>query len=59
MRMANALNAIQFDFRLKARFIDLWENGFQHLNEFVDKYFSATVPINYASDDGYKLGLWC
>lgn len=37
---------------------DLWEVGFQHLEEYVAETSNALVPHAYKSPDGYALGHW-
>lgn len=36
----------------------LWEEGYEHLEEYVRATGSAQVPNNYQSPDDYKLGRW-
>jgi superfamily II DNA or RNA helicase len=35
-----------------------WEEGFEHLKNFVEKEGNALVPCFYESPDGFKLGVW-
>jgi superfamily II DNA or RNA helicase len=35
-----------------------WDEGFGHLQAFVDQYKHCRVPSEYRSTDGYKLGGW-
>ena len=35
-----------------------WEDGFQHLEEYVAAHGNALVPDRHESPDGYKLGRW-
>jgi hypothetical protein len=37
--------------------LDLWEEGFSHLCQFVQREGHARVPTDYI-DDGYRLGQW-
>lgn len=37
---------------------DQWEEGFQHLLEYVEQSGGADVPSSYTSADGYRLGQW-
>jgi len=39
-------------------FDDMWQKGFDHLQEYVDHKNSALVSIKYVSNDGYNLGYW-
>ena len=36
----------------------MWEEGFEHLEEYVIANGNANVPSNHVCDDGYKLGRW-
>jgi hypothetical protein len=35
-----------------------WEEGFEHLEEFVLTSGNAEVPSNHVCEDGYNLGRW-
>ncbi len=35
-----------------------WEEGFRHLEEYIETRGNVLMPLKYASDDGYKLGGW-
>jgi superfamily II DNA or RNA helicase len=35
-----------------------WEEGFQHLADYVDREGHARVSRRYETTDGYKLGIW-
>lgn len=37
---------------------DQWEEGFRHLQEYVQKHGDALVSQSFRSADGYKLGQW-
>jgi superfamily II DNA or RNA helicase len=37
---------------------DQWEDGFRHLQEFVDRERHARVPDTYNAADGHRLGDW-
>ncbi|MDO9011078.1 MAG: Helicase associated domain protein [Gallionella sp.] len=37
---------------------DQWEIGFRHLKEFVERERSSLLPVNYRTNDGYRLGVW-
>ena len=37
---------------------DQWEDGFRHLQEFVDREGHCRVAQDHASSDGYRLGQW-
>lgn len=37
---------------------DYWQNGFEHLTEYIHKHGNAHVPKGFVSPDGYKLGEW-
>ena len=39
-------------------FEDPWENGFAHAKEYYAKHGDLLVKGDYASDDGYALGVW-
>ena len=39
-------------------FATQWEEGFEHLKEFVKKHKHCHVAISYRSPDGYRLGAW-
>ena len=39
-------------------FMDYWQNGFEHLTEYIHKHGNAHVPKGFVSPDGYKLGEW-
>lgn len=36
----------------------LWEEGFRHLQEYLECHGNTLMPQRYESDDGYKLGSW-
>lgn len=36
----------------------LWEEGFRHLEDYIEGHGTALVPLKYTSDDGYQLGAW-
>jgi superfamily II DNA or RNA helicase len=36
----------------------LWDEGFAHLQEFVEKYGNGRVVSGYVSEDGYQLADW-
>jgi hypothetical protein len=36
----------------------IWQEGFNYLTSFVDKYGHGLVERGYKSDDGFALGLW-
>ncbi|CAA0096105.1 UvrABC system protein B [Mycolicibacterium vanbaalenii] len=35
-----------------------WENGFRHLQEYVDEYGNSRVKQSFKSADGFALGAW-
>ena len=35
-----------------------WEDGFEHLEEYVAAHGDALVPARHVSPDGYRLGKW-
>jgi hypothetical protein len=35
-----------------------WEEGFKHLQAFVEEHKHCRVPTNYKSTNGYTLGRW-
>ena len=35
-----------------------WQQGYQHLREYHEREGHANVPLNYVTDDGYRLGVW-
>ncbi|MEB3064777.1 DEAD/DEAH box helicase [[Mycobacterium] zoologicum] len=37
---------------------DQWEDGIQHLREYVDVHGTAGIRDDYVCDDGYRLGKW-
>jgi hypothetical protein len=37
---------------------DQWEEGFQHLQAFVNEQGDCRVPFTHLSADGYRLGAW-
>ena len=37
---------------------DMWEEGFRHIKEFVDKEGHAKVSQSHTTAEGYRLGLW-
>ncbi len=39
-------------------FVDLWEQGYEHLAQFVRQHNTARVPKNFVSADGFRLGAW-
>jgi len=39
-------------------FADKWEEGFRHLEEYVQSFGNVLVPKSYVSPDGYRLGGW-
>jgi len=49
------LEAIGFVWDLKT---NNWEEGFQQLCKFKDKFGHIDVPHRYVSDEGFKLGPW-
>ena len=36
----------------------IWEEGFEHLEEYVIANGNANVPSTHVCEDGYKLGRW-
>jgi hypothetical protein len=49
------LDALGFDWD---PFTTLWEEGFRHLQAFVQEHKHCLVTIGYRSPDGYRLGTW-
>jgi Helicase associated domain len=49
------LNALGFIWDVLA---DQWEEGFQHLQAFVDERGHCRVPVSHIAADGYRLGQW-
>ena len=37
---------------------DYWQNGFDHLTEYINTHGNAHVPKGFISPDGYKLSEW-
>jgi superfamily II DNA or RNA helicase len=37
---------------------DMWQEGFEHLQDYVDRKGSGFVPTDYIANDGYNLGNW-
>jgi len=35
-----------------------WEQGFSYLEAYVEQKGRAIVPMDYTTEDGYKLGIW-
>ena len=38
--------------------LDSWDEGFQHLKEFIEQNGHARVSHAYKAENGYRLGLW-
>ena len=36
----------------------LWEEGFRHLEEYIESHGNALTPLKYTSDDSHQLGGW-
>jgi hypothetical protein len=51
-----ALDALGFIWHL---YEDDWQQGLMALEEFVRRHGNAHVPQDYATETGFKLGLWC
>jgi hypothetical protein len=49
------LDALGFDWN---RVTTRWEEGFEHLQAYVNEYKHCRVPLDYRSPDGYRLGQW-
>ena len=49
------LDSLDFDWEPLA---SQWEEGFEHLQAYVNEYGNARVPQQYRSPDGYRLGQW-
>jgi superfamily II DNA or RNA helicase len=37
---------------------DLWESGFQHLQQYIETEGNSQVPQTYTAIDGFRLGSW-
>ena len=35
-----------------------WQIGLSHFEKYVDEFSSTSVPANYITEDGYRLGAW-
>jgi superfamily II DNA or RNA helicase len=39
--------------------VDRWEDGYEHLQTYVERTGTSLCPANHREPDGFKLGQWC